>query len=122
MSATRASLQLRTLHRIAALFLTPWVLMYGLSTLVMNHRASWLDSAHAPALERLRSLHKNGAFEDDALRDLAWTLSVDLFAFAMLFWIASGTWLWWKMPATRTRGAVAGLIGLAAFALFVSSI
>ena len=51
-----------------ALFLFPWLLMYGLSTAAMNHRALFVDAsgASAPPFERERELLYEGVFADDA--------------------------------------------------------
>ena len=38
-----ASLLIRRIHLYLALFLTPWMLMYAISTIAMNHRA-WFES------------------------------------------------------------------------------
>lgn len=121
-SAARVSSSLRTLHRTAALLLTPWVLMYGLSTLAMNHRHAMAKSGGAEALRLLQEFHKNSAFESDTFHSLVWAVSVDFFAFAMLFWLASGFWLWWKIPRARRMGGVSWAIGIGAFACFVFSI
>ena len=95
--------------------------MYAVSTLVMNHRDLWEDT-EAPVQRLLQEFHKNAAFEDGSFHDLAWTLSVDLFAFAMLFWLASGFWLWWKMPRTRSMGSAFLAVGLLTFVFFVVSL
>ena len=51
-----------------ALFLFPWLLMYALSTAVMNHRALFASAAPggAPAYEKERELQYDAAFADDA--------------------------------------------------------
>jgi hypothetical protein len=51
-----------------ALFLFPWLLMYALSTAVMNHRAWFVDEsgAGAPPFERERELAYDGIFPDTA--------------------------------------------------------
>ena len=38
-----ASLIIRRIHLYLALFLTPWMLMYAISTVVMNHRGFFKD-------------------------------------------------------------------------------
>ena len=67
----------------AALFLFPWLLMYALSTAVMNHRALFASAAPggAPAYEKERELRYDGVFPDDAdLRAISQQIlsSVDL--------------------------------------------
>ena len=66
-----------------ALFLFPWLLMYALSTAVMNHRTSFASSAPggAPVYEKERELTYDGVFPEDAeLRTISQQilLSVDL--------------------------------------------
>jgi hypothetical protein len=58
----------------AALFLFPWLLMYALSTAMMNHRASFASSTPggAPVYERERELMYDGVFPEDAeLRNIS---------------------------------------------------
>ena len=70
---------LRRIHLYAGLFLAPWVLMYALSTMVMNHKALFADkSSGAPAWEKRAERTFNGALSPDAPVDqraatiLAW--------------------------------------------------
>src|SRR5262245_68015 len=188
---------LRRTHMYLALFLFPWMLMYALSTLVMNHR-TWF-AAPPPAFEREREIVYDGVFPDNAspqviarqilasvdldgshgvtrrndgtlvinrndlvtprrltyrpedrmlvierlpLRsnvllerfhrrrgyatgyamDTAWAVSVDLVILAMLFWAASGLWMWWEMKVTRRIGLVAIFSGAALFAVYLAAI
>ena len=55
---------LRRTHMYLALFLTPWVLMYTLSTLVMNHRHSFAKGA--PAWEPEREVKFAESFAEGA--------------------------------------------------------
>ncbi len=195
------SLWLRRIHLYLALFLTPWVLMYGLSTMAMNHHQSLraLYGGEAPpfepkrdeaytrefgreenrqqiarqilidldldgrfrvngepqrkltilrmdpisptrviylpqeqrikvAVQQLRSpnmlarLHMRQGFRTDYAVDDAWAVSVDLVIGAMLFWAGSGLWLWWELKVTRAFGALAMLVGVGLFALFLLTI
>lgn len=63
-----ASVLIRRTHMYVALFLFPWLLMYALSTAVMNHRASFASSTPggAPVYERERELKYDGVFPADA--------------------------------------------------------
>ena len=54
--------------------------------------------------------------------DDGWAVSVDLVIGAMLFWVASGLWLWWELKATRRLGALAFGGGLGLFGLFLLTI
>src|SRR4029453_17812099 len=62
------SLLIRRTHMYLALFVFPWLLMYSLSTAVMNHRALFVDEAGggAPQFERERELVYDGIFPNDA--------------------------------------------------------
>lgn len=63
-----ASVLIRRTHMYVALFLFPWLLMYALSTAVMNHRASFASSTPggAPGYEKERELTYDGVFPEDA--------------------------------------------------------
>ncbi|MEN3338394.1 MAG: hypothetical protein V7647_2070 [Acidobacteriota bacterium] len=66
-----------------ALFLFPWLLMYALSTAVMNHRALFASGVPGgtPAYEKERELHYDVAFADNTdLRTISRQIlsSVDL--------------------------------------------
>jgi hypothetical protein len=193
---------LRQTHMYLGLFLAPWLLMYALSTIVMNHRAAFREhyggslvqwvkekeetatfqfSAGAPAqfmaqqiLERLglsgnsnanltkdgkrltinrtdpvaprritympeenrllverqqfrvepflESLHRRRGYQSNFLLDDLWGFTVDLAIVGMLFWVASGLWMWWELKVTRRLGAVFALGGLAVFCLYLFSI
>jgi hypothetical protein len=74
---------LRRFHLYLALFFTPWLVMYTLSTLVMNHRAYFIEKhgrGPVPML-RERELAYHGSFAPDTPpRDIARQIlaSVDL--------------------------------------------
>jgi hypothetical protein len=190
---------LRRTHMYLALFLAPWVLIYTLSTFVMNHR-EWFRGHNAPppafekereftydgsfpenarprdiGLQLLQSLQMDGAFQanrrprdgaivvnrmdpirpirltvdpatknvvierqifdgtaflermhrrrgfqHDFLLDDLWAFSVDLFILTIIFWAASGLWLWWEMKLTRKIGALFLAGGVALFAFFLA--
>ena len=64
---------------------------------------------------------RHGYGRDGVLYD-SWAFVVDLVCFAIIAWIATGLYLWWKIPATRKAGWVAILSGLATFLLLVFTI
>jgi hypothetical protein len=193
---------LRQTHLYLALFLIPWILVYALSTLSMNHYQFLkevfgrtppqytqvkemqypgvfsedaspemvarqilydldLDGSHyirgnlndhhmtitrmdPIALKRitffpvekkitmeqadfqmsnfLHFLHGRRGYQHDYLIDDAWAFSVDLFLIAMIFWIFSGVWLWWRMKKTRRLGTIFLLSGIGLFCLFLITI
>ncbi len=187
---------IRRTHMYFALFLFPWVFMYALSTLVMNHRALFvarygegpipfeqerrltydgvfpdpadlrtiskqilmsvsLDGAHnvsrqkdgtivinrndlvrprrltySPAdrslvIERLQPranaflerFHRRRGYTTGYQLDTVWAVTVDVFLATMVFWVASGLWMWWEMKVTRSLG-LAALAGGASLFLF----
>jgi hypothetical protein len=57
---------IRRVHMYLALFLVPWVLMYALSTFVMNHRAFFRKGNAPPAFETIRELEYQGTFPEAA--------------------------------------------------------
>jgi hypothetical protein len=192
---------LRRTHMYLALFLFPWILMYALSTLAMNHRAFFaarygpapvpfvtereltyegvlpegpelkpisaqllasvgLDGAHGVSrrkdgsivinrndlvtprritytpetrnlvIERmtyrsnafLERFHRRRGYETGYRLDTVWAVSVDLVIVAMIFWVASGLWMWWEMKLTRPLGAMALAGGAGLFALFLATL
>jgi hypothetical protein len=67
---------IRRTHMYLALFLGPWMLMYALSTLVMNHRQAF---ERPPAFEKEREQTYTGSFPADATpRQMAQQILLDL--------------------------------------------
>lgn len=60
------SLVVRRTHMYLALFLFPWMLMYALSTLAMNHRTLFVPAGAPPAFERERAFTYDGTFPEGA--------------------------------------------------------
>ena len=61
------SILIRRTHMYLALFFFPWMLMYALSTAVMNHRASFAEpGAPPPPFERERQIVYDGVFPENA--------------------------------------------------------
>lgn len=184
------------------LFLTPWVLMYALSSLVFNHFAtirSWYEGGALNTFELVDEVDYKDAFEpgvspQDAARQILldvnqdgphfvrgnlegerltitrpntyrvirityliqegrvlvekqvpnlptmltrmhtrhgyeqsytsaklWGLGVEITVLAMLFWIASGVWLWWTIKPARLWGGGFAMVGLGLFLLLMFS-
>ncbi len=57
---------IRRTHMYLALFLFPWMLMYGVSTLAMNHRAWLIRSAGPVAFQPEREMAYDGIFPEGA--------------------------------------------------------
>ncbi|MGB2715647.1 MAG: hypothetical protein WBC51_15815 [Vicinamibacterales bacterium] len=61
------SILIRRTHMYLALFLFPWMLMYALSTAVMNHRALFAEPGAPPLpFERERHIVYDGLFPENA--------------------------------------------------------
>jgi hypothetical protein len=62
------SILVRRIHMYLALFLAPWMLMYALSTIVMNHRGWFIEKyGRGPVpFEKERELTYNGSFPENA--------------------------------------------------------
>ena len=94
--------------------LSPRRITYTLSTgNVLVERQIW----HAPAF--LGSMHRRRGYQSSFIADDLWAISVDLTIVAMVFWVASGFWMWWEMKATRKWGALAALGGVGLFVMFL---
>ena len=193
---------IRRTHMYLALFLTPWMLMYALSTMAMNHRDFFrkryggtpvvfekereqlysgtfpadakpramaeqilsdlgMDGTHnvnappggqritivrqdpitprrityTPAgrklvIERevfrtpafLERLHRRRGFQHNYPLEDTWAFSVDLVIAAMVFWVASGLWMWWELQVTRGWGALCAAAGIGLFGFFLLTI
>jgi hypothetical protein len=190
---------IRRTHMYIALFLFPWVFMYALSTLVMNHRAIFvarygegpvpyeherrlvydgvlpddadlrtiskqilmsvgLDGAHGVSRQKngtivinrndlvtprrltyspvdrslviermqpranalLERFHRRRGYATGYRLDTIWAVTVDAFIVAMIFWVASGLWMWWEMKVTRAFGLTALAGGIALFAFYLT--
>ncbi len=200
----RASVVIRRSHMYLALFFTPWVAVYALSTLLFNHGIRGGTAAGGPegapisfvkesesvysrifpigttpkvmaeqiladlklsgthfAFERmdgmviinrrdpltprrltydpdtgdllverqvmgfptwLRTLHHRTGFKEGETRENSWALSVDLAILAMIFWTASGIWMWVELRATRKWGLVCALGGIGLFTFLALSL
>ena len=193
---------IRRTHMYLALFLTPWMLMYALSTMAMNHRTFFqeihgdgppayqleqetiypgtfpenarprmvadqilasldlegsftvrgrMDGDHLTILRQnpidlrrityypadgklrverqafrtstfLERMHRRRGYQHNFFLDDTWAVSVDLVIVAMIFWVASGIWMWWELQATRRWGALSALSGVALFGFFLITI
>ena len=68
-TTSRLEFWLRRTHMYAALFLIPWVLMYAISTLVMNHRVHLGGAEPAPVFETVLQQRYEGAPAEPATRE-----------------------------------------------------
>ena len=201
MKALQLSRTVRRVHMYLALFLTPWMLAYALSSLLFNHPQivrDWYDGPPnqfeaienrsfepkfsldlppkeaAVALLReldldgphnvrgnlqearltvtrqggiathrivffphekrlliekqkvngaglLTRIHLRAGYGQDYLAAKLWAVAVDLTAVAMMFWIASGLWMWWEIRPARKVGALFGFVGIGLFIILLLS-
>jgi hypothetical protein len=188
----------RRTHLYLGLFLLPWVIMFGVSSIPLNHgdeseRATWAPIADRPfavappdssdpaalhALGRemmnaggvtggfwvyragpqrvdlghpnflhpiratyfidqrrllverrgvafedvLTGMHTRGGYDLGGFWDSVWAVAVDVVSIALLAWIASGLFMWWKLPGTGLRrwGWLALAAGGVSFALIIA--
>jgi hypothetical protein len=188
---------IRRVHMYLALVLAPWILMYALSTMAMNHRSLFRKDGAPPPLqiERVLSyssplppgagraetarrilsdlglegvhsvnvspdrrtvtiirvdpitprritytpadgrlviekqafempaflerMHRRRGFQRGYWMQNAWAASVDFVILAIVFWAASGVWMWWTLKRTRLLGAVFLGAGLLLFTFFL---
>jgi hypothetical protein len=202
MKSAGFSRYLRRIHMYLALFLTPWILMYALSSLVFNHigtisgwyggrlnnfeKVEEVDYRNALAVDlppadaakqilldlnlagahfvpansapdrlvitrtashtvtritylkddgkliiekaspnlpsMLTRAHMRHGFEQDYPSVTFSSLAVELTVLAMLFWIASGLWMWWEIKPARKWGAVFALLGISLFSVMLFAI
>jgi hypothetical protein len=72
--------------------------------------------------EMMARMHVRHGYGRGGVLHNSWAFVVDLVCFAIIAWIATGLYMWWKLPATRKAGWVAILSGLATFLLLVFTI
>jgi hypothetical protein len=70
----------------------------------------------------LERMHRRRGYQDGFPVENVWAFTVDLVIVAMVFWAASGLWMWWEMKLTRRLGAILGIAGVALFGLFLFTI
>jgi hypothetical protein len=70
----------------------------------------------------LRDMHTHSALWMRAPGQVAWALAVFAFCLSMLLWIASGLYMWWKLPGSRRMGWVVIVASLVSFAALAVSI
>ncbi len=89
-------------------------------------------AVYLPDLQRLRiedrqfrwgnfltGMHARGGFQYEPLLNDLWAVLVDIVSLAMLGWVGTGLYLWWKRRPTRNWGWLAIVSGWAVFGLFL---
>ncbi|MEW5979215.1 MAG: hypothetical protein AB1898_25755 [Acidobacteriota bacterium] len=67
----------------------------------------------------LTGMHARGGFEQESLLHDAWGVVVDLVCLSILTWVATGIYMWWKIPHTRWWGYLALGSGIVSYAMFL---
>ena len=67
----------------------------------------------------LERFHRRRGYATGYRLDTLWAVSVDLVLVAMMFWVASGLWMWWEMKVTRPLGLSALVLGAATFGFYL---
>ncbi|MEN3338395.1 MAG: hypothetical protein V7647_2071 [Acidobacteriota bacterium] len=70
----------------------------------------------------LTGMHARGGFEQESMLDRTWSVIVDLVCLAIVLWIASGFYMWWGLPGSRSWGWVTIAAGVLTFVLFTLSL
>jgi hypothetical protein len=64
-------------------------------------------------------LHSTGGFEQPGFLRNLWSVFVDLMQVAILTWLCSGLYMWWKLRRSRNLGLLALACGVASFSFFL---
>lgn len=65
--------------------------------------------------EFLTSAHVRSGFDFPYILEVLWSCIVDVVALAILFWIVSGLYIWWRLDRFRRWGWIAIAAGLITF-------
>lgn len=95
-----------------------------------SHRVTYFRQENRLLVEKqqfvapvfVNRLHFRHGYEQPFLSARIWAVTVDLAVAAMVFWAASGLWMWWEIKPARAWGAAFGLAGLVLFGLMLVSI
>ncbi|RPI51930.1 MAG: hypothetical protein EHM55_17750 [Acidobacteria bacterium] len=68
----------------------------------------------------ITGLHFRGGYDMGGFWDSVWALFVDIVSVALLLWIATGVYMWWKLPSTRRWGWLALASGGMCFAVIIA--
>lgn len=72
--------------------------------------------------EALQRMHVRTGYGQPGLLHNLWAVMVDVFSATTLLWVATGIYLWWKLPATRRWGFFALGGGFASIALLLATL
>lgn len=83
-----------------------------------EHRLQVKD-AHRLPHHLLTSFHARGGFEQENVLNDAWGVLVDVVCIAIVLWIGTGVYMWWRLSSTRFWGSLALGTGILSFAFFL---
>ena len=66
--------------------------------------------------------HFRHGYEQPFLSAKIWAVILDLVIVGMVFWAASGIWMWWEIKPARLTGGVFALIGFGLFGVLLATI
>ena len=83
-----------------------------------NHRLLVEDQRfHLPSF--LTGMHARAGIERGGFLDVVWAVLVDVFSRALVVWVASGIYMWWRLKQLRFWGTFALGGGLTSFLVFL---
>lgn len=65
------------------------------------------EQRKSTAVDILIRLHERTGYGNGSFLNNLWAVIVDMFCVGTLAWVATGLYLWWKLPATRGWGFLA---------------
>jgi hypothetical protein len=98
-------------------FLTPVRIVYQ-----ADRKAISVEHREFSMQQFMTGLHFRGGYDLDGFWDSMWALFVDIVSVALLLWIATGIYMWWKLPATRWWGWLALGSGAICFVMIVATL
>lgn len=94
------------------------------------HRVTYFSREHRLLIEKqpltapafVNRAHFRHGYGQPFLASRLWAAVVDLVVVAMVFWVASGLWMWWEIKPARAWGAACALAGLGIFGVLLATI
>jgi hypothetical protein len=94
------------------------------------HRITYMRAENKLLIEKqaftaavfVNRAHFRNGYTQPFLASKIWAVVVDLAIVGMLFWVASGIWMWWEIKPARKWGAAFAVVGLGAFGILLATI
>ncbi len=108
----------------------PQRLTVNIANFVHPVRISYfMDRRHVQVEQRafawvatLTSMHTHDGYYLRATGQTIWGATVDLFCVVVIFWVASGLYMWWALPGSRTWGWIRLAASACAFGWLMDSL